>query len=302
MDKAPTMMTNTQIDLIRRRFGLRLLSASSTTVLFQQSMIMGAAVSVTGSVLAQTFDQSHALFDGLLKKHVSWNAAGTASTVNYRGFMADRATLKQVLEQYSGVTRAQYDSMRRDEKLAFLINVYNAGTIELILTKYPDLKSIKDIGGVFGKPWGIKFLKILGEDRHLDNIEHDMIRAKGVFDEPRVHFVVNCASIGCPALRPEAIVASKLEAQLEDNTRRFLRDKTRNRVAAGGTKLEVSKIFDWFKIDWTSGYKGISTREQFFAKYAEQLSDDPSIQQAIRESKLSLGFLDYDWGLNDRRG
>jgi hypothetical protein len=268
-------------------------------------MALGAAgyVSLAGApAFAQSaFDHTHSAWDALIKRHVSWNSAGTASAVNYRAFAEERAALKAVLEQYSAVTKSQYEAFKRDEKLAFLINVYNAFTVELILTKFPDLKSIKDIGGVFSKPWGIKFVKLLGENKHLDNVEHDMIRAKGVFDEPRVHFVVNCASIGCPALRPEAIVAAKLDAQLEDNTRRFLRDRSRNRFNLQDGKLEVSKIFDWFKVDWNSGYKGINSREQFFAKYAELLSDDATGQQLIRDSKATIGYADYDWSLNNKR-
>jgi Protein of unknown function, DUF547 len=263
------------------------------------ALCVTAALFMCG-VAQAALDQSHASFDALLKKHVAWNAAGNASSVSYKGFAEDRAALKTVLDQYATVTKAEYDAMKRDEKMAFLVNVYNAYTIELILTKYPDIKSIKNIGGVFGKPWGIKFVKILGEEKTLDNVEHDMLRAQGVFDEPRVHFVVNCASIGCPALRPEAITAAKLENQLEDGTKRFLRDKSRNRYNMQTGRLEVSKIFDWFKVDWTRGSKGFTSREVFFAKYAELLSDDPATQSKIKEGKVDLAFQDYDWGLNGR--
>ena len=258
-----------------------------------------AAVFSTGGVMA-ALDQTHSGFDVLLKKHVSYNALGTATSVNYKGFAADRPALKSVLEQYASVSKAEYDAMKRDEKLAYLINVYNANTIELILTKYPDLKSIKDIGGVFGKPWTVKFVQLFGQSQHLDHVEHELIRAPGVFDEPRVHFLVNCASIGCPALRPEAITAQKLDAQLEDGTRRFLRDKTRNRFNAQSGKLEVSKIFDWFKVDWTRGTKGITSREVFFAKYADLLADDAPGQALVKEGKAGIGHLDYDWSLNGK--
>ena len=258
-----------------------------------------AAVFSTGGVMA-ALDQTHSGFDVLLKKHVSYNPLGTATSVNYKGFAVDRPALKSVLEQYASVSKAEYDAMKRDEKLAYLINVYNANTIELILTKYPDLKSIKDIGGVFGKPWTVKFVQLFGQSQHLDHVEHELIRAPGVFDEPRVHFLVNCASIGCPALRPEAITAQKLDAQLEDGTRRFLRDKTRNRFNAQSGKLEVSKIFDWFKVDWTRGTKGITSREVFFAKYADLLADDAPGQALVKEGKAGIGHLDYDWSLNGK--
>ena len=260
----------------------------------------GLTVLGTSSAFAQ-FDHSHQALDALLKKNVTWNAAGTASTVSYKQLAEGRADLKKVLDSYSAVTRAQYDGFKRDDKLAFLINAYNAYTIELILTKYPNLKSIKDLGSVFQAPWKNKFFKLLGEDRHLDNVEHDMIRAPGVFDEPRIHFAVVCASIGCPALRPDAFTSEKLESQLEDGARRFLRDKSRNRFNASNGKLEVSKIFDWYKVDFEKGLKGITSREVFFGKYADLLAAKPEHQSLVKEGKAEITFLDYDWNLNDRK-
>jgi hypothetical protein len=291
---------DTNVVSFRKHQRRNLLKVGSTSAL---SFPLLALLGLTPAAYArdEDFDHSHSALDALLRRHVSWIAGGTASVVNYKAIAADRAALKAVLDQYSAVSKAQYDNFKRDEKLAFLINVYNAFTIELILTKYPEIKSIKNIGGVFTKPWSIRFVKLLGQERHLDNVEHDMIRAPGVFDEPRVHFVVNCASIGCPALRPEAITAAKLEQQLEDSTRRFLRDRTRNKYNAKTDKLEVSKIFDWFKVDWVSGYKGYNTREQFFAKYAEVLAEDAAVVQQIKEGKIGLGFLEYDWALNDKK-
>ena len=258
-------------------------------------------LTVFASSSAVALDQSYAAFDALLKKHVAWNAAGVASTINYKGFQADRADLKKVLDEFSGLSKADYSNLKRDEKLAFLINTYNAYTIELILTKYPDLKSIKDLGSFTQSPWKKQFFKLLGEDKGLDNVEHDMIRAAGAFDEPRIHFAVVCASIGCPALRPEAVTAAKLETQLEDGAKRFLKDKSRNRFNKQSGKLEVSKIFDWYKGDFEKGHKGITSREVFFAKYADLLTDDATAQQQIKDGKVSISHLDYDWNLNDRK-
>ncbi len=267
------------------------------------AVIASAAMLLSFNAQA-ALDQTHAALDSLLKKNVVWNAAGTTTTVNYKGFAADKGELKTVLDQYAAVSKAEFDAMKRDEKMAFLINVYNAYTIDLILTKYPNLKSIKDIGNLLNKPWSIKFVKLLGEEKSLDYVEHDVLRAPGNYDEPRVHFLVNCASIGCPALRPEAITASKLEAQLEDSTKRFLRDRTRNRFNPQTGNLEVSKIFDWFKVDWTRGVKssgqGFASREAFFAKFADQLTDDKAGQQLIKDGKAPITHLDYDWNLNGR--
>jgi hypothetical protein len=254
--------------------------------------------------LAQ-FDHSHAAWNALLKKHVVVLSDGKASQVRYADFAKDRAQLKAYLDSVSRVTEAEFKSWTRPQQMAFLINAYNAFTIEKILTRYPDLKSIRDFGTVFGNPWKDKFFTLLGKPSYLDQIEHEILRAKGVYGEPRVHFAVNCASIGCPSLREEAYVPDRLDPQLEEQTRRFLSDRSRNRYNEQSGQLEVSKIFDWFKEDWQSGNKGIAvsaepidSREQFFARYAKLLADKPDAQAKVAEQKAGLAFLDYDWGLN----
>ncbi len=123
----------------------------------------------------------------------------------------------------------------------------------------------------------------------------------GSYDDPRIHFAVNCASIGCPMLREEAYVGERLDAQLEAQTVRFLSDRSRNRVSPDG-KLEVSKIFDappWYGNDFRKGHQGFKTLESLFATYANLLSDDAGQQKRVREGKVAIRYLDYDWGLND---
>lgn len=261
-----------------------------------------AAAAVVVGRASAAGDPGLAAWDALLRRHVAWDATGTASTVSYRGFEAERAELRRVLDGWSAVTRGQYDGWRRDERLAFLINAYNGFTIELVLSRYPDLRSIKDLGTLLQSPWKRRFFTLLGESRHLDWIEHDTIRAPGAFDEPRIHFAVVCASVGCPALRPEAFTAARLEAQLEDGVRRFLRDRSRNRWNPQRGRLEVSKIFDWYRGDFEQGHRGIASLPAFLARYAELLTDDPAAQATIREARVPIAFLDYDWALNDRRG
>ena len=259
------------------------------------------------NALAQ-FDHSHKAWDALLKKNIVVVQGGKTSQARYAGFKQEEAALKAYTESLSKVTEAEFKAFSKTQQMVFLINAYNALTVQLILTKYPDLKSIKDLGGAFSSPWKQKFFKLMGNDSTLDQIEHEMLRKKGVYDEPRVHYAVNCASIGCPALREEAFTADKLDAQLEEQARRFLSDRSRNRYNAQNESLEVSKIFDWFKEDWQSGYKGIgkdqspvTSREQFFGKYAALLSDKPDEQKLISEGKVPIRFLDYDWNLNDAK-
>jgi hypothetical protein len=264
------------------------------------------AISLALSAQAWALDHSHKAFDTLLQKHVVVLQGGKASQVRYADFAKDRIALKAYLDELSSVKKAEFDGWSKAQQMAFLINTYNAQTIELILGNYP-VKSIKDIGGVFDDRWERKFFTLLGAPTSLNMVEHKMLRAPGRYDEPRVHFAVNCASIGCPMLREEAYSAEKLDKQLEEQTVRFLSDRSRNRLSKDNSKLEVSKIFDWFKVDWTSGYKGIgsagpvSSLESFFSRYASQLTEDDAGRSTIRDSKAKIEFLNYDWSINDAK-
>lgn len=243
---------------------------------------------------AEAFDHAYMQWGALLKKHVRWLADNKQSRVSYAGIAADRDALKGVLSSFSTVTPAAFAGFSRSQQMAFLINAYNAFTIELVLTEYPKLKSIKDIG-LFGSPWKKSFYRLLGEQRNLDWIEHEQLRPR--YNDPRIHTAIVCASIGCPALKPEAYTADRLDGQLEDGMRRFLGDRTRNRAAAG--KLEVSSIFKWFREDFEKGHQGFRKLEDVFARYAAQLSDEPAVQEQLKAGQLTPEFLDYDWSLND---
>jgi len=219
----------------------------------------------------------------------------------YAEFAKDRPALKAYLDSLAKVGEAQFNAWPKAERMAFLINAYNAFTVEKILTRYPGLKSIKDFGGVFNNPWKDKFIRLLGEPASLDTIEHEMLRKEGVYDDPRVHVAVVCASIGCPMLRNEAFTAERLEAQLEDAMKRFLSDRTRNRYNPQTRKLEVSRIFDWYGKDFERGHKGFKSVKATLAKYADQLADKPEERALVASQQAEIAFLEYDWALNDSR-
>ena len=241
-------------------------------------------------------DVSHATWDALLKKHVVSLRGGQATQVNYNAFRADQAQLKQYLQMLAQVKPAEFERWDKPAQLAFLINAYNAATVDLVLSGDANLKSIKDLGSLLRSPWKREFVPLLGQTRSLDQIEHGLIRGSGRYNEPRIHFAVNCASVGCPALRPEAFVGAKLDAQLEDATRKFLADKTRNRLNAG--QLEVSSIFKWYREDFEKGFRGTKTLGQFLGLYSQSLSLNPQQSQALAQGKLKIDFLPYDWNLN----
>jgi hypothetical protein len=213
--------------------------------------------------------------------------------------MADMSKLNQYLETLTKVSSEQFDLWSKDEQLAFLINAYNAGTVQLILTKYPDLKSIKDLGSLFQSPWKKKFIQLLDEKRSLDDIEHSLIRKSGRYNEPRIHFAVNCASIGCPALSNRAYSGTTLEKQLDEATRLFLSDQTRNRLENG--RLMVSSIFKWYRNDFNSGWQNAHSLTEFLLLYQNSLGLTPDQIDQIADNTIPISFLDYDWRLNDTR-
>ena len=263
-----------------------------------------SAIGVTaqaGPQSAAAFDHRHTAWGALLKQHVVVAEGGNASALRYAELQAQRPALNSCLDTLSGVSAASYGAWSLPQQLAFLINAYNAFTVELILTRYPDLQSIKDLGSLLQSPWKKKFFQLLGQERSLDEIEHGLIRAPGVFDDPRIHVALVCASAGCPMLRDEAYIAERLDAQLDDALRRFLSDRRRNRFDAGSATLSVSKVFDWYRKDFERGYKGYDSLQALFARHAEVLGATAQAQAHIRAGRYKLAFLDYDWELNDAR-
>ncbi|HEU0199843.1 MAG TPA: DUF547 domain-containing protein [Burkholderiaceae bacterium] len=249
---------------------------------------------------AQAFDHGHKAWTALLAQHVRWLPGGHASQVDYKGFARDRAALTAYTRSLSAVTQNDFASWSKPQQLAFLINAYNAFTIEKVLQRYPNLESIRDFGKVFGNPWKDAFFTLLGAPRSLDDIEHGMIRAPGRFDEPRIHVAVVCASIGCPALRPEAYTAATLDAQLEDSMVRFMGDRTRNRYNPADKTAEISRIFDWYAKDFEQGHQGFgSVQQDVLARYAEQLANNSTDRRVLENKQAAIRFLEYDWALND---
>ena len=224
---------------------------------------------------------SHDQWTTLVKKHV--NAAGF---VNYKGFIAEKTALQSYLDLLSA--NAPGKSWNEQDKIAYWLNAYNAFTIKLIVDNYP-VKSIKDLGPknqviFINTPWDKKFFKIDGRSMTLNNIEHRILRAN--FTEPRIHFALNCASVSCPKLRKEAYVGSKLDAQLTEQAREFLADRSRNEVDAKTPKM--SAIFDFYGKDMTK-WTG-KTLIQYINMYAP----------VKIEETAKLQYLDYNWNINEQ--
>lgn len=217
----------------------------------------------------------HNNWSDLLKKHVT-----TTGQVNYKGFIKDSILLQNYLDKLSD--NPPGNNWTEEEQLAYWINAYNAFTVKLIADNYP-LKSIKSIVDglpMVNSPWDIKFFKIGNVSFDLNTIEHEILRKQ--FNEPRMHFAINCASFSCPKLRNEAYVATIIETQLEEQTRDFINSADKNSINEKETKL--SKIFNWFQSDF--GEKSMVL--DFIKTY------EPSLNEANK-----IEYMEYSWALNE---
>jgi hypothetical protein len=240
------------------------------------AVLITAAAGDIGPLASNGSGVSHSLFAELLQKYVA------NGKVNYAGFKSEEAQLDRYLDHLQTVDP---ESLSRDEQFAFYTNVYNAWTIKLILTKYPGIESIKELGIFNTGPWKKKVVRLNGETVSLDHVEHDILRPR--FQDPRVHFAINCAAKSCPPLRSEPFLAQKLDQQLDDATRSFINNPASYRLE--GRDLHVNRIFKWFSEDFNQDPLG------FFLKYA-----DPVLKKKLENSpeKINIKYLAYDWSLN----
>jgi hypothetical protein len=243
---------------------------------------------------ASAFDHKHTVFDNFLKKHVYLSENGLESKVDYKAIKNEPDLLNNYLASLSLVAESEFSQWSEKKRLAFLINAYNAFTIDLIIKNYP-VKSIRKIGAIMQSPWKIDFIPLFGTTISLDELEHGLIRAKGVYDEPRIHFALVCASIGCPALHNRAFTADNLEGMLEEGMINFLSDKSRNRYNHEKDTFEVSGIFKWYNEDFRKKYGSVNRLLNNYSKYLVYNGKE----FFMAEKTMNIRYLDYDWGLND---
>lgn len=235
---------------------------------------------------AQAFD--HSSFDRLLRAHVS-----EEGLVDYEALAAS-----DQLDRYlATLAVAHLDVLPEHERLALWINAYNAYTIALIL-RHEERESIRNINrtlGLFaGKgPWKERFATVAGRTWTLDEIEHEIIRER--FDEPRIHFALVCAAVGCPPLRREAYVGDRLRAQLDDQARTFLLGSpSKNRVDVENGVVWLSPIFDWYREDFPEGDEGLG-------RYLAGFHPPGPARELLVAERFDVRFTEYDWSLNGRR-
>lgn len=227
----------------------------------------------------------HGGFDAFLKAYVVESADGI-NRVAYGKAKAGRAPLDGYLERLATVPISRFN---RPQQFAFWVNLYNALTLRVILDHYP-VGSIRDIDispGLFSDgPWGGKLIEVEGRPLSLDDIEHRILRP--VWKDPRIHYAVNCAALGCPNLQITAFTAENSEKLLAKAAREYINHPRGVRVADG--ELTVSSLYDWYADDFGGSDEAIIGH---FNRYAA-----PVLKGALR-GLTRIGGDGYDWALND---
>jgi len=209
------------------------------------------------------------LYKDFLKKYVSSNGR-----VNYAEIKKNEAELNDLVMLFK--SNFIDKSWTKNEQLSYWINTYNLFTIQLIIQNYPTTSITK----ISSKPWDIHFINLNGNKYSLNQIENEIIRKQ--FNEPRIHFALNCASKSCPILLNKPFTPQNLNSLLTEQTKRFLNDSSKN--SFDSNSIQISSIFDWYKIDFDSQGGVIN----FINKYTTR---------NLESQKIS--FMEYSWELND---
>lgn len=263
-----------------------LLAGVASTVIASTSLAANTtqleALNITVATAAEA--NINAPYNAFLEKYGS-----TADGVNLLDYGAvtdaDHQSLKDYIATLEQLTPS---TMSQNEELAFWFNLYNAKTIDLIVEAYP-VKSIRSLGLLGSGPWGKKVLTVEGNELSLDNIEHDTVREK--YDEPRVHYAFNCASIGCPNLAFTAWEADTLDDRLDDAARAYIAHPRGISVDNRG-RVTASSIYKWFKEDFGSNDSEV-------LDHIRQYATDAKLE--VLEGKTKINKYDYNWDLNDAK-
>lgn len=230
--------------------------------------------------------------------------------VCYRGLQSNRAPLDRYVASMARLDPKVYGAWNDKQKIAFWINAYNSLTLRVIIDHYPiksggflsgmrfPKNSIRQISGVWDK---IEYA-VMGRQMTLDAIEHETLRKQ--FDEPRIHMALVCAAMGCPPLRNEPYTGDRLDAQLEEESREFLRNPEKFRIDRESNTVYLSSIFEWFGGDYSNKYQTEEFQQadasvrpvlEFVSRHVRDQD-----AQYLKKQEYRIEHLDYNWTLNEQ--
>jgi len=239
------------------------------------------SLATTAVLHAAAFDHAHRLLDQTVKTYVKH------SLVNYAALKAQRLDLDRYLDEVASVAEFEFKQWPEKQRIAFLINAYNAYTLQLVLDHYP-VKSIKDIGGWLKGPWDQPVVRLFRRGLTLNDLEHKILRVE--YGDPRIHFALVCAARGCPPLRDEAYVAERLNVQLDDQARQFLATPGKNRIETTQHTVYLSPIFKWYGGDFERKSGSVLAALKLYW---------PS-EPAAGYEDFKIRYTEYDWSLNEQ--
>jgi hypothetical protein len=269
-------------------------------ILLRLGMIatIGALLTMASNATQKEFDQNYSSYRDLLNAHVR------GSRVDYMSLAKNQPSLDRVAEEFNLVSNEELKSWSPKQQLAYWINAYNLFTLYAIVDHYPirgnwfswhPRNSIRQIDGI----WDELLWPVGGRKVTLDQIEHEILRP--IFKEPRIHFAINCASISCPPLATQPYSAVHLDTQLDTAARNYL--ATPHGLEVNGSTLTVTSIFDWYGDDFIKqfadhGPDNYSEKERAILAVIAEYGPSSAVTLA-KSGVVKLGYLDYDWSLND---
>jgi hypothetical protein len=242
------------------------------------------------------FDHTHSAWTEFLNEVLPESDSLGVQEVDYARAQGNEPALNDYLRTLASIPETTFLAFDVVDQQAFLINLYNAAMIKKVLSRYPDIRSVWDFGRIFNHPFKHRFISLFGEKVSLNDVEHGWLRGRSALFDPRVHFAVNCASIGCPPLRRSAYVGATLNAALDEQAARFLSDRTKNGFDRKTMRLMLSPLFEWYEEDFS--LQGQAGSHAYLARFAKPLGLSVLEAKALGKGELEITWSTYDWSLN----
>ncbi|MBL4852768.1 MAG: DUF547 domain-containing protein [Robiginitomaculum sp.] len=229
--------------------------------------------------------ENHNKWGIVLQKYAKLDADGLVR-FDYGALKASPTDMENLTAYIETLSKQKPSTFERKQAMSYWANLYNAVTVLVVVENYPVSSILKIRSGLRPGPWKRKLVTVEGEKLSLDNIEHDIMRP--TYKTPLVHYMVNCASIGCPNLKPTPWSVKNFDAELDVAARAYINSPRGVYVKDG--KVTASKIYKWFKEDFGDNPVGVLNHAREYA--------DPELLSAL-EGKTKIKSYKYDWKINN---